>query len=118
MTGARSFRRLARALLDAPAQAGETAMREALSGLTRRELKGLLAALREEDGRRSVRVSVALSADRPAAETLAPLYKGRAMEVSTDPSLGAGMVVAAGDDIIDASVKGMIHAAVEGMRRK
>lgn len=118
MRGPRPIARLARAFLDAPEDAVEEILGQALSGLTRSELKGLLMALRAEERRRGVRVSVASPADRPAAEGLAPLYRERPLRVSIDPSLGAGIVMAAGDDVVDASVAGMIRAAVDGMKRK
>jgi len=117
MMRTRSLRRMARALLDAPGGVSEDTARELLAGLTRSDLKALLSALRGENARRSVRVSVAAPADRPAAEDLASLYEGRTLEVSTDPSLGSGILVSAGDNVLDASVMGMIRAAADGMRR-
>jgi F0F1-type ATP synthase delta subunit len=44
---------------------------------------------------------------------MARRYPGRAVGINRDESLGAGMRLRAGDDIVDASVRGYIRDIIE-----
>ncbi len=78
---------------------------------SRSQLKAFLAALRREIKRRTVFVKVA-GDPAPAQRTVAERFPGRAVDVAPDASLGAGVRVSAGDDIVDASVHGTIQRII------
>jgi F0F1-type ATP synthase delta subunit len=84
-----------------------------LAALSRAELKRFLVALRLELKRRVVQVTVAGPADGTLDRTIEGAYPGRAVRVRQDESLGAGVRVSAGDDIVDASVHGYIREIIE-----
>ena len=82
-----------------------------LQSMSRSQLKSFAAALRRELGRRMVSVTVA--GDGGAARSaVARQYPGRPLVVADDPALGAGLQVQAGDDIVDASVRGIIRKII------
>jgi hypothetical protein len=83
-----------------------------LERLTRSELKSFLATLLREMKRRHVYVSVA--GDPAVAGNAAQgRYPGREVDVARDESLGAGVRISAGDDIVDASVRGYVRGIIE-----
>ena len=84
-----------------------------LEHLTRAELKGLLAALRRELKRRRVTVEIAGDPGPAAGEAMARRYPGRTIEIGRNESLGAGLRISAGDDIVDASMRGYIRQIIE-----
>jgi hypothetical protein len=81
--------------------------------LSRSELKHFLAALRLELKRRVVQVALAGDAGSALDRTMKRAYPGRAVRVQQNKSLGAGVRVSAGDDIVDASVHGYIREIIE-----
>ncbi len=89
-----------------------------LENLTRSELKEYLAALKRELRRRRVDVSVSGAEDRPLRDTLGVAYPGKEMVVSRDDALGGGVRIRAGDDVIDASVKGYFSSIIGKLREK
>jgi hypothetical protein len=89
-----------------------------LGRLTRGELKWCLHALRRELAARSVAVSVAAAADLGTAEDLSRGFGEGPRTVSADVALGGGFLIRAGDDLIDASVKGYLNATIERLRKQ
>jgi ATP synthase delta (OSCP) subunit len=85
---------------------------EALAVLPRSELKKLRAELRRRIARGQVTVRVAGDA-LSAEDAVRRRYPGRVVELGQDESLGAGLRVRAGDDIIDASVRGSIRDIIK-----
>jgi len=84
-----------------------------LSQLSRSDLKKFLAALRIELRKRVVQVAVAGRPGQALEQAVARVWPGRRLDVETDDSLGAGVKVSAGDDIMDASVQGYIREMIE-----
>ena len=84
-----------------------------LEHLSRSELKEFLAALRRELKRRHVYVSVAGEPGPTVSGAMAERFPGRALDVSRDDSLGGGVRGSAGDDIVDASMRGYIRQIIE-----
>src|SRR5271157_4680032 len=84
-----------------------------LSQLSRSDLKKFLAALRIELKKRIVQVTVAGRPGPALEQAAARNWPGRRLDVETDDSLGAGVKVSAGDDIVDASVQGYIREMIE-----
>jgi hypothetical protein len=85
-----------------------------IQGLSRAQLKEFLAALRREVKRRAVYVAVAGEPDIGAVgDSMAGHYAGREIQVARDDGLGAGVRVRAGDDIVDASVRGYIRSIID-----
>ena len=84
-----------------------------LAALTRSQLKEYLSALRREMRRRRVYVAMSGGKESDVAGTIGERYPGRDLAVYRDEGLGAGVRVSAGDDIVDASVKGYLHELLE-----
>jgi hypothetical protein len=82
-----------------------------LDRMSRSQLKAFAAVLRRELGRRTVTVTVAGDAGSARSE-VGRQFPGRPVAVTDDPSLGAGLLVTAGDDIVDASVRGIIRKII------
>jgi hypothetical protein len=83
-----------------------------LDRLTRTQLKELLSALRRGLKRTRVYVSVAGEPDPGFATAVEGQYPGREVGVTRDESLGAGVRISAGDDIMDASIRGYIKEII------
>ena len=83
-----------------------------LQSLSRSELKDFLAALRRELHRRHISVDVA-GDPTVAGNAAAGRYPGREVDVERDERLGAGLRISAGDDIVDASVRGYVRKIIE-----
>ncbi len=81
--------------------------------LSHSELKRFLTTLTRELARR--RISVVMAGEPTAAvgASVAGRYPGREVDVARDEFLGAGVRVRAGDDIIDASIRGYIRGIIE-----
>jgi hypothetical protein len=105
--------RLARLILAPDGQVDEQDAASLLSGFTRAQLKAFLAALRRELLRRRVSVEVAGEAGPSVGAAMQGRYPGRAVEVLRQESLGGGVRVSAGDDIVDASIQGYIKGIIE-----
>jgi F0F1-type ATP synthase delta subunit len=84
-----------------------------LRDLSRSELKRFLTTLTREMARRRVDVALAGKATAAVGSTVADRYPGREVEVTQDELLGAGVRVRAGDDIVDASIRGYIRGIIE-----
>lgn len=84
---------------------------EITRSLSRSQLKAVLGALHRELRRRSVVVEVA-GEEAPARSAAARAFSGRPLEVRPNPGLGAGVRFRAGDDIVDASVRGAIRKII------
>ena len=85
--------------------------REVIRSLSRSQLKEVLGALRRDVRRRSVVVEVA-GQESPARDAASRSFAGRPLEVRPNPGLGAGVRFRAGDDIVDASVRGAIRRII------
>ena len=85
----------------------------ALSNLTRSQLKAYLAALRREARRRTVYVELSGGTESEVSDAIEEQYPSRELVVHRDDGLGAGVKVSAGDDIVDASVKGYLKKLIE-----
>jgi hypothetical protein len=107
------MKRLVALVLTPDGQVNAAVAAEILDGLSRSELKKFLAALRTELKKRIVQVAVAGRRGPALEEVIAAAYPGRRLDVETDESLGAGVKVSAGDDIVDASVHGYIREMIE-----
>jgi hypothetical protein len=83
-----------------------------LDRLTRSQLKQFLVALRQELKRRRVYVTVAGKPDPSVAPAVGEQYPGRDIGVEQDETLGAGVRISAGDDIVDASIRGYIREII------
>jgi hypothetical protein len=79
--------------------------------MSRSQMKAFVGALRREQRRRTVSVEIAGDVG-PAGRSVAERYPGRSVEVAQDSALGAGVRVRAGDDIVDASVRGIIRKII------
>ncbi len=110
MTPAQAGRLVRRALSEDGSVREETAA-GLLGVLSRSQLKAMAAALRRELRRRTVLVQVAGEAD-PVRQAAARRFPGRELDVASDPSLGAGVRVRTGDDVVDASVQGAIRRII------
>jgi hypothetical protein len=105
--------RLAKLVLTADGQVDEQAASAVLAGFTRGQLKEFLAALRREIVRRKVSVEVAGEPGGSVSAAMAERYPDRAVEVVRQESLGGGVRLRAGDDIVDASIQGYIKGIIE-----
>jgi hypothetical protein len=83
-----------------------------LEKLTRPQLKRFLVALRQDLKRRRVYVTVAGQPDASVAPSVWEQYPGRDIGVEQDESLGGGVRISAGDDIMDASIRGYIREII------
>jgi F0F1-type ATP synthase delta subunit len=107
------MKRLVALILGPDGLVNEEVAAEILAQLSRSDLKKFLAALRIELKKRVVQVAVAGRPGTALAQAVARAWPGRRMDVETDDSLGAGVKVSAGDDIVDASVHGYIREMIE-----
>ncbi|MGA2976947.1 MAG: F0F1 ATP synthase subunit delta [Spirochaetia bacterium] len=107
------MRRLVRLALDPNGGVREDVAAQIVRGLSRSQLKQFLSSLRRELARRRVSVGMAGEAGAEVDAAMARRYPGRAVGINRDESLGAGMRLRAGDDIVDASVRGYIRDIIE-----
>ncbi len=110
-------KRLARVTLGPGDLIDESAAELAMTRLTRSELKEYLSELKREIAARRVLVSVSGPAGRVDDE-LRRRYAGSQTVVTSDESLGGGMKIRAGDDLIDASVKGLVSGTIDRLKEK
>jgi hypothetical protein len=87
-----------------------------LSELGRADLRRYLAALRRELRRTGVRVTVEGGDELAVADTLRERFPERNIEVRRAQGTGAGVTVAAGDDVLDASVAGYLRAVLQELK--
>ncbi len=85
----------------------------ALQNLSRSQLKSYLSALRREMRRRRVYVALSGGTESEVSSQVGEQYPGKELSISRDDGLGAGVRVSAGDDIVDASVKGYLRELLE-----
>jgi hypothetical protein len=107
------MKRLVALALSPDGQVNEEVAARLLSQLSRSDLKRFLFALRMELKKRFVQVTVAGQAGAALAQAVARSWPGRRLDLHSDDSLGAGVKVSAGDDIVDASVNGYIREMIE-----
>ncbi len=105
--------RLAALTFTALGEINEEVASWALANLTRSQLKAYLSALRREMRRRRVYVAISGGKESDVSGAIGERYPGRELALSRDEGLGAGVRVSAGDDIMDASVKGYLHELLE-----
>jgi hypothetical protein len=108
---AAAVRRLVRGAFSADGTVHDDVAALLLQLSSRVQLKAFLAAMRREQKKRSVSVQI----DGEQAPTLLAVeerYPGRPVDIAADPTLGAGLRVRAGDDIVDASVRGIIRKII------
>jgi hypothetical protein len=113
----KKVKRLARLTLAAGGEVDEQLASFILGRLTRTELKEYLFELRRALGRRRVLVSVSGETAPALLEELEREFSGRQTVVSRDESLGGGVRLRAGDDVIDASVKGLFSETMDRLRK-
>jgi len=101
-----------RLVLTPDGEVNETAAGMVLEKLTRPQLKRLLVALRQELKRRRVYVTVGGEPDAAVAPAVGEQYPGRTIDIERDESLGGGVRISAGDDIMDASIRGYIRKII------
>ncbi len=109
----RLMKRLVALALAPDGQVNDEVAIKLLSQLSRSDLKKFLAALRIELKKRIVQVTVAGRPGPALGQAVARNWPGRRLDVETDDSLGAGVKVSAGDDIVDASVHGYVREMIE-----
>ena len=80
-----------------------------LENLSRSQLKAYLAALRRELRRRRVYVELSGGSESEIEGEIGKRYPDRELAISHDEALGAGVRVSAGDDIVDASIRGYLR---------
>jgi len=107
------MKRLVALVLTPDGQVNDIAAADVIAGLSRSDLKKFLAALRTELKKRIVQVAVAGRRGITMEEVISAAYPGRRLEVEADESLGAGVKVSVGDDVVDASVHGYIREMIE-----
>ena len=105
--------KLAQLTFGADGEINEEVAAWVLQNLSRSQLKSYLAALRREMRRRRVYVALSGGTESDVSGQIGARYPGRELEVSRDDALGAGVRVSAGDDIVDASVKGYLRELLE-----
>jgi hypothetical protein len=106
-------KRLVALVLGPDGEIREDVAERVLHELSRSDLKRFLAVLRRELKQRRVFVTLAGSASAGMDESISAIYGGRALSIGRDETMGAGVRVRAGDDIIDASVRGYIRDIIE-----
>jgi F0F1-type ATP synthase delta subunit len=106
-------KRLVALALTAEGEVREEVASQLLQNLSRSQLKEFLAALRGEMKRRQVHITLAGKADDAAGASLEKSYPGRELTLVQDAALGAGVRISAGDDIVDASMRGYIREIIE-----
>jgi hypothetical protein len=94
-------------------QVREDVAAQVLDLLSRSQLKDFLAALRRELRRRQVHVTMAGAGGAEMDRALAESYPGREVSLAQDAALGGGVHIAAGDDIVDASMRGYVREIIE-----
>jgi hypothetical protein len=88
-----------------------------LRRLTRSQLKDYLAGLRRQV--RARRVEVAVSGEAAEARSaVAQAFTGKEIVVTRDEALGGGLTVSAGDDVLDASVRGYLRATMDRLGKE
>jgi hypothetical protein len=87
-----------------------------VGSLSRSQLKAVLGALRRELRRRTVVIEVAGDV-APARQSAQESFSGRSVEAWANPGLGAGVRFRAGDDIVDASVRGAIRRIIAELEK-
>ena len=107
------MKRLVALVLTPQGDVRDEAASRLLELLSRSQLKEFLAALLRELKRRQVHATLAGAADAEVSTSLAKSYPGRELTVAQDASLGGGVRVSAGDDIVDASMRGYIREIIE-----
>jgi hypothetical protein len=112
------MRRLAKATLTAGGEVVENVADLIVGNLTRSKLKEYLSALRREIARRRVLVSVSGPADRGFRDELERRFTGRQTIISGDDTLGGGIRVRSGDDLMDASIKGLVTETIDRLKAK
>jgi hypothetical protein len=105
--------RLVELVLTADGEVNDDVAGQIVSQLPRSELKAFLAGLRLELKRRTVRVALAGQPGGGLGEAVARAWPGKKVDVEADETLGAGIRVSAGDDIMDASMHGYIREIIE-----
>lgn len=111
MSPASAMRRLVRGAFSEDGTVAEDVAELVLRLSSRAQLKAFLAAARREQKKRSVSVQIA-GEEAPVRVAVEERYPGRPVDVASDPALGAGVLVRAGDDIVDASVRGIIRKII------
>ncbi len=105
--------RLAQLTFTADGQINEEIAAWVLQNLSRSQLKSYLSALRREMRRRRVFVALSGGKESEVGGQIGERYPGKELSVYRDDALGAGVKVSAGDDIMDASVKGYLRKLLE-----
>jgi hypothetical protein len=108
-------KRLVSLALGAEGEAAERIAESILVELPRSELKQFLSALRREARRRSVALAVEGDAGGVAEAAVRRGYPDQHVEVAREQALGAGLRISAGDDIVDASMRGYIAEIIEAL---
>ncbi len=106
------IRSLVELTLAADGTVDERLMPAVLGQLSRSQLKEYLAGLRRKA--RALRVEVAVSGEpEPGArDALEQAFSGREVVMTRDEALGGGVKINAGDDVLDASVRGYLRATL------
>lgn len=99
------------------AEVNEEVASYVLDQLARSQLKDYLFELRAEVARGIVSASVSGGARGPVESGLGRRFGDKQALVSIDESLGAGLIVTAGNDRLDASIKGLFRQTIEKLRK-
>jgi F0F1-type ATP synthase delta subunit len=88
-------------------------MLQVIADMKRSQLKEYLSGLRRVLRARRVEVAVSGEPGDAGRRELTRAFTGRELVVTADEGLGGGMKVSAGDDVLDASVRGILRATLE-----
>ena len=94
------------------------AARTIIDKLTRPDLKQLLLYVRLEIRRRRVMVTAADNIETSLRGQIERMFPGTEISFARDPSLGGGIRVEHGDDIIDVSVKGLLQRTYQTIKER
>ncbi len=112
------IRRLVELTLAPDGTVDERLVPAVLARLSRSQLKEYLAGLRRAARARRVEVAVSGEPGPQARDTLEQAFQGREIVVKRDEALAGGLKVNAGDDVLDASVRGYLRATLEKLGKQ
>ena len=106
------IKELARICMDEPEHTAELA-RYLLSKLKKKaELKTFIFYLKKEIAERNVLVTLAGHPEKSTENAIKELFKEKQVAFGTDKSLGAGLTIEHGDNVISMNIKNMIERAI------
>ncbi len=90
----------------------------ALLKLSKSDLKTYLFYYKKELGKNAVLVKTSDRVDKITEQKLKEIFKNKQINYIIDESLGAGMYIKSDNDVIDASIKGLIEQAIMSVKKE